>query len=124
MWYWEILQASLLISGHLLVVTEQVKKVEAQNGVLFLRSRNNSIELVVVAAQDADVSLELGDVLVLNSQESCVLVDFPGQNALFGVADLTRRDVVELADVEHEFVHGVSALGSGLRSLRHLLEAG
>lgn len=78
MWYCEILQASLLVSGHLLVVTEQVKQVEAQNGVLFLRSRNNSIELVVVAAQDADVSLELGDVLVLNGQESCVLVDFPG----------------------------------------------
>ena len=60
---------------HLLVVGKQIEEVEAKDGVLPLRFANDGIKFVIVALEDADVSLELCDVLLFDREECSKLVD-------------------------------------------------
>jgi len=106
-----------------LVETQQVQQVQPNHGVLLLGGGDHAIELIVVRAENANVALEVRDVLALNRQESCVFVNFAREDALFGVAHLAGRDVLKLGNVDHQFLHGVVARGERVRLLLDLLES-
>ena len=106
-----------------LVETQQVQQVQPNHGVLLLGGGDHAIELIVVRAENANVALEVRDVLALNRQESCVFVNFACEDALFGVAHLAGGDVLKLGNVDHQFLHGVVARGERVRLLLDLLES-
>lgn len=106
-----------------LVETQQVQQVQPNHGVLLLGGGDHAIELIVVRAENANVALEVRDVLALNRQESCVFVNFAREDALFGVAHLAGGDVLKLGNVDHQFLHGVVARGERVRLLLDLLES-
>ena len=51
---------------YLLIVGKKIQQIEAKNSVFALRFADDAIEFVIVAFEDADVSLKLLDVLLFN----------------------------------------------------------
>ena len=91
--------------------------------MFFGAGRDDAFELVVVGAQDANVTFKFRDVPLLHRQEAGILVDLAGDDALFGVGHLARRDVLEVSSVDQQLVHGLRSLVEGLGCLWDLFES-
>ena len=123
-WYSEILFLPKWVLGgdHLLIEWEQIEQVEAYNSWFLLWRRDDTFELVVVRAENTNIALKLRDVFLLHRQESCILINFSSNNALFRVTLLAWWDILEVCQVNHQLGHGWYSLLQGFRCLCNLLE--
>ena len=96
------------------VVSKKVHQVKTHDCVHFLRVGNKLTELfIIVSLENAHVLLILIDVLLLNTEECGVLVDFPSEDALLCFRVKAGRDILEESKLTLQLLDDLVSLTQG-----------
>ena len=113
---WDKLDLCVVLSN--LVVSQEIHQVEAHNCVHFLRVRDEGTELlIVVGLEDAHMLLILSNIMLFNTQEGSILVNFSGKDAFLGLSIEARGDIFEEGQVRLQLLHQLVSLAKSGRGL-------